>query len=161
MIRHMMRGSRSLAALALSIGFLLTPAVADDGSEGDGAPLAGRYGLTEFRAAGVYSGGEEAEARGFIGRAVTIHGDHVALPTGELCHIGAGEPVTLRDGWESFGSAGGSWSELGLAQGADGGYAATEIAFDCEERFWGLLVQPETETYLLKVWAVYLVMQPR
>lgn len=118
----------------------------------------GVYELKEVTAAGVYSAGEEQEAREFVGYFLTVHGEHVVLPNSVLCHIASSERLVLKDGRESFGTAGGSWSEVGLQRNADNGYEVTEITFDCDGPFRGLIVQPESHTYLLPYWSVYLVL---
>ncbi|MEQ8708611.1 MAG: hypothetical protein RIC36_06435 [Rhodospirillales bacterium] len=120
--------------------------------------LSGIYEVKDFAAAGVYSSGEEQEAREFTGYFLTVHGDHVVLPDSVLCHISSSVRRILRNDRDSFGSAGGSWSETGLQKTPESGYAVTEIGFDCDGPFSGMIIQPESGTYLLKYWSVYLVL---
>ena len=135
--------------LAGIVFFIAAGGAAQADPAGTGLEMSGVYAITDFAAAGVYSGEEEAEARAFIGQFLTIHGDHVALPTGELCHIESRQARVLRNDRESFGSAGGSWSEIGLQRAPEGGYPVTEAQFDCGGPFFGLIAQPETGRYLL------------
>ncbi|MDF1750501.1 MAG: hypothetical protein P1V34_16680 [Alphaproteobacteria bacterium] len=121
----------------------------------DTSALSGVYELKEVTAAGVYSSGEEAEAQDFVGHFLTIHGDHVVLPTAELCHINSMERRTLKNDRDSFGTAGGSWSEVGLKKTSDYGYDVTELSFDCSGPFSTMIAQPESGTYLLSYWGVY------
>ena len=146
-------------ALALAVAAAPGSALADDIFHDGRNFLSGLYEITELRTAGVYSGEDEAFAGALVGRNLTVHGDHVALPTGGLCHIAATNPTELRDGRESFGSAGGSWSELGLAQLAGDVYEVASITLECLDEAWEMIVQPETETYLLRYYSVYLALQ--
>jgi len=122
------------------------------------AGIDGIYELKEVTAAGVYSVEEEAKAQEFVGHFLTIHGSHVVLPDSTLCHIASSEQVMLRDDFQTFGSAGGSWSEVGLIKTADDGYHVTEIRFDCDGPFSGMLIQESSNTTLLAYWAVYLIL---
>ncbi|MBT4019851.1 MAG: hypothetical protein HOE62_18000 [Alphaproteobacteria bacterium] len=151
-------GATKLVFAAVTVLFASTSVSADEIFHDGSHFLSGAYRLGEFRATGIYSGEEEAQARKLIGLSVQVHGDHVALPTGELCHVMSTDRRMLKDDRGTFGSSGGSWSQAGLKKLSEEGYEVAEIGFDCAERFWGMLVQPETETYLLKVWAVYLTM---
>ncbi|NMM46145.1 hypothetical protein HH303_16755 [Rhodospirillaceae bacterium KN72] len=151
-------------SLLLSFVAVLTSAViplvcvrAHEASYPELADLSGIYELKDFAAAGIYSSGEEDEARDFIGYFLTVHGDHIVLPTSELCHVASVRHETLKDDWESFGTAGGSWSEVGLIETSAAGYDVTLVDFDCDGPFGGMIVQPESQTYLLKYWAVYLM----
>lgn len=128
--------------------------IPDSGNGG----IDGVYELKEVTAAGVYSAGEMAEAEAFLGHFLTVHGEHVVLPDNVLCHIASTEAVMLKDDLESFGSAGGSWSEIGLTRTSETGYEVTVISFDCDGPFGQLLVQPASETVLLSYWAVFLIL---
>jgi len=119
--------------------------------------LSGVYELKDVTAAGIYSEEEANQAQEFLGHFLTIHGEHVVLPTSELCHVASKEKRTLKDDRESFGTAGGSWSEIGLQKTSKQGYGVTEIRFDCDGPFHGMLLQPETDTYVLQYWSVYIV----
>jgi len=132
-------------------------AFADDvvGAGPDG--LSGVYELKDVTAAGIYSEEEANQAQEFLGHFLTIHGEHVVLPTSELCHVASKEKRTLKDDRKSFGTAGGSWSELGLKETSGQGYPVIEVRFDCGGPFHGMLIQPKTGAYLLQYWAVYII----
>jgi len=121
----------------------------------------GVWKLTAFRASGAWSPGAEKTAAGYLGREVKIDGVNVKLPNATTCRIVSAGPTTVRDGVETFGSTKGSWNRMGFEPIGDGEkvYKVVEIQFDCEGMFWGIVMQPERELYLLKVWEVFLQMQ--
>lgn len=155
MIHRRMRRRFTAAALVLA-AVAAAPGRADEGAASAPAWADGVYEAKEVVAAGVYSGGEWDEAQAFVGHFLTIHGGHVVLPTATLCHVVSAEDRTLRNDRESFGSAGGSWSEVGLAHTAEGHYDVVEITLDCDGPFHTILLQPASDVYLLGYWSVYL-----
>jgi len=121
--------------------------------------LDGLWKLTEFRAAGVYSGGAEEKAKKYIGAKVLIDKNDVLLPNGTKCQLVSAEQQFLENGQPSFGSGGGSWEEVGLIKAPNGTYKVLKVEFNCNEEFWGIIAQPEQGLYLLSIWEVYLVME--
>jgi len=146
---------RSLYLLAIIL-MPISPIDAHDVLNVDTSILSGVYELKEITAAGIYSSGEDAEAQAFLGHFLTIHGDHVVLTTAELCHINAMERQTLKNDRETFGTAGGSWSNVGLQKTSDDEYDVTVLSFDCSGPFSTMIAQPESGTYLLSYWGCIL-----
>lgn len=121
--------------------------------------LDGDWRLTAFRASGVWDKGAEADAVGFLGKHVTIDGDAVKLPNATKCRIVSAGPTIVTDSVETFGSRNGSWQRMGFTPMSEGLYKVVEVHFDCEQMFWGMVMQPENHVRLLRVWEVFLLMK--
>ena len=79
--------------------------------------IAGTWTISEFRTAGIYSGGVEETANQLIGKTIKVEDDGIHLPDGRICQKTGFIEQNLEDPdflAYSFGSGGGSFSELGI-----------------------------------------------
>ena len=121
--------------------------------------LNGVWRLAAFRASGSWSKGAQKDAASFLGKRMTINDPDVKLPNGTKCRIVSAGPTIVTDSVETFGSRSGSWERMGFTPISKGLYKVEEVHFDCDEMFWGVIMQPENDVRLLKVWEVYLLMK--
>ncbi|WP_293950194.1 hypothetical protein [Sneathiella sp.] len=123
--------------------------------------LSGEWILSEMRAAGIY--GESIEtAQALVGREVIIRNGVLSSEFAPDCNIPPLKPVILKDDMETFGSSGGSWSELGLQPGNDRReYAVLMTELDCEAPFTKVVAQPLSGIYLLGHHEIYLLLTRR
>lgn len=154
------KGEKARALAMESLAEIFPDVSADPiAARSTGELLEGKWRLTEFRSAGIYSGGAEDDARALIGSTLSIHGRTVSFPDGSMCQMESLLRDRLDDSTAGFGAGGHSWRDLGLIPSSDRTYRVSKIDFDCPEKFRGLLVQTQTGVHLLRVWEVYLVMQ--
>lgn len=121
-------------------------------------PLDGEWELTEMRTAGIYGGSLET-ARALVGQSITIQKHVITSKAERYCPLVPLAPVTLRDDMETFGTSGGSWSELGLKPVGDGrSYEVLQADAKCDfgtftkaifEPASGLILLAHNEIYLL------------
>lgn len=121
--------------------------------------LDGVWQLTAFRASGSWSKGAQKDAASFLRKHVRINGQEVKLPNGTTCRIVSAGPTIVTDSVQTFGSRKGSWERMGFTPISKGLYKVEEVHFDCDEMFWGMVMQPENDVRLLRVWEVFLLMK--
>lgn len=123
--------------------------------------VSGEWELAEIRTAGIYGGSLET-AQALVGRTVSIHDEVLISETGADCPMPPLASVTLRDDMETFGTSGGSWSELGLAPTGEGRtYPVLAADLECDGPFTSIIVQPERDLYLLGHNEIYLLLRRR
>lgn len=98
--------------------------------------LIGSWKLTKFLGAGgAYSEGSEERAREILGKSITVekNGD-LALYNGSNCKLSSVNFVELIDDRATFGSAGGSWHNIGIEPlpGSSYAYSAKSIEWLCQ-----------------------------
>jgi len=78
--------------------------------------ISGTWTISEFRTAGVYSGGNEERAHQLIGETIKVENDDIYLPDGVICQkTGIIEQDLTGPAFRNyFGSAGGSFATLGI-----------------------------------------------
>ena len=78
--------------------------------------ISGTWTISEFRTAGVYSGGNEERAHQLIGETIKVENDDIYLPDGVICQkTGVIEQDLTGPAFRNyFGSAGGSFATLGI-----------------------------------------------
>jgi hypothetical protein len=79
--------------------------------------ISGTWTISEFRTAGIYTGGVEETANQLLGETITVKDDGIYLPEGVVCQRTDVIEEDLEDPdfrWDWFGSGGGSFSELGI-----------------------------------------------
>jgi len=131
-----------------------------DLSDGNIHDLDGLWKLKEFRTAGAYSGRAKQEAENLLGKEIMIHDTRLSMPGKIKCHLVNPEQITLKDDMETFGSAGGSWRQIGLSKAEDGTYRVVNIELECDQEFLGgIVIQPEQDLHLFEVMGVHLLMQ--
>jgi len=93
--------------------------------------ISGTWAIAELRTAGVYSGGVQERANQLIGKTIKVEDDGIYLPDGVVCQRTGVIEQDLEDPDfldYSFGSFGGSFSELGITDSQ-----AVIVETDC----WG------------------------
>jgi len=131
--------------------------------------LNGYWNLTKLQVAGAFSGGDEERANQIIGKKIFIHELEINLPDDNKCRILSSSQIVLKDErhsgsaethWKGFGSAGGSWKELGLSETSKGNYKVISIRFaEGGDYCWGLTIQEDQHIYLFEVGGVYVEMK--
>jgi hypothetical protein len=78
--------------------------------------ISGTWTISEFRAAGITSGGNEERANQLIGETIKVENDDIYLPDGVICQkTGVIEQdLTGPEFRNYFGSGGGSFGEIGI-----------------------------------------------
>jgi hypothetical protein len=121
--------------------------------------LDGKWTVKEFRAAGAYSGGAEQEALKAIGKSVTFKSGDAWLYDGQHCAILSSKQIEIDD--FGFGSAGGSWTEIGIKPipGKDNYYEVKEVTLKCKKEYQdtrNLWIANDGDLILLSVWETWL-----
>lgn len=100
---------------------------------------------------GISSDGGWEAAETLRGAVLRIAADQLVIDPGPTCRIEYGARTVLYDDMKSWGSFGGSWSDLGLRPGADRGYRVEVRPLDCglDSVVHELIWQQPKRSYLL------------
>lgn len=124
--------------------------------------LDGEWTVKEFRAAGAYTGGAEQEALEAMGKSVKFDSGDAWLYDGQHCAIHSTEQIEIDD--FGFGSAGGSWTEIGIkpVSGKDNHYRVKEIILKCKKEYQdtrSLWIANDGDLILLSVWETWVQLE--